>query len=202
MSKNNLKEETIIEAARNRFAHYGFSKVTMEEIASDVEMGKASLYYYFPTKEELFRSVISQEINELQKNIELILQNPISASEKLFSYVEQRMQFFQKLINLGTVSFQSHFKSKSLFKKIFLDFAEIELGLLEKIFEEGKQAGEFDSKISKDTAIVFLHILQGLRCNVLKWSSEQGIDGKARKNLQKEMGLATEIFIRGIKIKK
>ncbi len=74
MSNNISKEKIIIEAARNRFAHYGFSKVTMEEIALDVDMGKASLYYYFPTKEDLFRSVISQEINELQKNIEQILQ--------------------------------------------------------------------------------------------------------------------------------
>ena len=48
MSENNLKEKEILEAARSRFAHYGYSKVTMEEIALDVEMGKASLYYYFP----------------------------------------------------------------------------------------------------------------------------------------------------------
>jgi TetR/AcrR family transcriptional repressor of mexJK operon len=86
------KENIILDAARKRFAHYGFSKVTMDEIASDVEMGKASLYYYFPTKEDLFRAVILQEQNELKKNIELILEKSVCASDKLQEIVELRMK--------------------------------------------------------------------------------------------------------------
>jgi TetR/AcrR family transcriptional repressor of mexJK operon len=193
------KETIIIEAARKRFAHYGFSKVTMDEIAGDVEMGKASLYYYFPTKEDLFRSVISQELNELQKNIELILNEPNSASGKLKSYVEQRMLFFQKLLNLGTLSVHAYFDTKSMFKKIFLDFAEVEKSLIKKIIDEGKKTNEFSHELNEDTAEVFLHILQGLRCNVLRWAKGQGIDDKIRENLQREMSIATDIFIHGIK---
>ncbi len=195
------KETLIIRAARARFAHYGFSKVTMDEIAGDVEMGKASLYYYFPTKEDLFRAVISQEVNELQKNIEIILRESDSATNKLFNYVEQRMIFFQTLINLGTLSVHSYFEPKSLFKKIFLDFAEVELDSIRKILEEGKRSNEFDPGLNNDAAVVFLHILQGLRCNVLRWSKGQNIDDVTRKNLQKEMNIATDIFINGIKRK-
>ena len=77
------KEFLIIEAARKRFAHYGFTKVTMDEIASDVEMGKASLYYYFPTKEELFNSFLVQEMNEFKKNIMIILENILSVLLKI-----------------------------------------------------------------------------------------------------------------------
>ncbi len=193
------KETLIIQAARERFAHYGFSKVTMDEIAGDVEMGKASLYYYFPTKEDLFRAVISQELNELQKNIELVFQNQDSAENKLHQYVEQRMIFFKKLINLGTLSVHSYFETKSLFRDIFSDFADVEIGLIEKIIDEGKKSKEFDPELCSEAAVVFLHILQGLRCNVLRWSKGYGVDDKARKNLQKEMKIATNIFIHGIK---
>ncbi len=90
------REKAIIEAAKERFAHFGFSKVTMEEIASDVELGKASLYYYFPTKEDLFRAVISLEQNQLKENIEEILQKSNPASQKLQEYVDLRMKFFQE----------------------------------------------------------------------------------------------------------
>ena len=55
------KQAVILDAARKRFAYYGFSKVTMDEIAADVGLGKASLYYYFPTKEGLFVEVIKDE---------------------------------------------------------------------------------------------------------------------------------------------
>ena len=202
--EENLKEKELIitEAARKRFAHFGFSKVTMDEIATDVEMGKASLYYYFPTKEDLFRAVLAQEMNELKKNIEIILEDSETATNKLHQYVEQRMKFFQILINLGTLSVHSYFDPKSIFKKLFIDFEEVELNLLRKIFDEGKKNKEFDKKINDDTAVVFLHIIQGLRCRVLKQNKGQGIAKETRENLQNEMNLATDIFINGIKKRK
>jgi TetR/AcrR family transcriptional regulator len=195
------KENAIIDAARKRFAHYGFSKVTMEEIAGDVEMGKASLYYYFPTKEDLFRSVILQEQNELQKKFELILEKPKSASEKLQDYVEQRMKFFRVLINLGTLSVHSYFDIKSVFKKLFLDFEKVELALIKKIIDEGKTKKEFIPELPEDAAIIFLHILQGLRCRVLRWAKGQSLDEETNNILQKEMKAATDFFIFGIKNK-
>ena len=195
------KESIIIQAARKRFAHYGFSKVTMDEIAGDVEMGKASLYYYFPTKEDLFRSVILQEQNELKKNIELILERTNSASEKLQEFVEQRMKFFRVLINLGTLSVHSYFDIKSLFKKLFLDFEEVELEFIRKIIDEGKTKNEFSPDLPEDAALIFLHILQGLRCRVLRWAKGQSLDDKTHKNLQQEMKAATDFFIHGIKNK-
>lgn len=195
------KENAIIDAARKRFAHYGFSKVTMEEIAGDVEMGKASLYYYFPTKEDLFRSVILQEQSELKKNIELILEKPKCASEKLHEYVEQRMKFFRILINLGTLSVHSYFETKSVFKKLFLDFEMVELDLIKKIIDEGKLKNEFKPDLPEGAALVFLHILQGLRCRVLRWAKGQSLDDETHKILQKEMKTATDFFIHGIENK-
>ncbi len=195
------KEKAIIEAAKERFAHFGFSKVTMEEIASDVELGKASLYYYFPTKEDLFRSVISLEQDQLKENIEQILQKTISSSQKLQDYVELRMKFFRDLINLGTLSVHSYFDTKSVFKKVFLDFEKIELSLIERIIDEGKKSKEFGDRSPEDTALIFLHILQGLRCRVLRWAKGQSLDKEAHNILQKEMSTATDIFINGIKLK-
>ena len=195
------KEKTIIDAARKRFAHYGFSKVTMEEIAGDVEMGKASLYYYFPTKEDLFRSVILEEQNELKKNIELILAKSNAASEKLQEFVELRMKFFQILLNLGTLSVHSYFDIKSMFKKLFLDFEKVELEFIRKIIDEGKTKKEFSPDLPEEAALIFLHILQGLRCRVLKWTKGQSLDEETSTNLQQEMKAATDFFIYGIQNK-
>lgn len=193
------KEQLIIEAARSRFAHYGYSKVTMEEIAADVELGKASLYYYFPTKEELFRAVISLEQDELKAKIEHLLQKSGPATRKLREYVALRMQFFQDLINLGTLSLHSYMNTKSVFKKLFVDFEKVELALIKKIIDEGIQSKEFVSFVTDDTSEVFLHILQGLRCRILRQAKGPVLDKKTQNNLQKEMNIATDIFIKGIK---
>lgn len=193
------KQQVIIEAARVRFAHFGFSKVTMEEIASDVELGKASLYYYFPTKEELFKAVIALEQEELKLNFELIIQVEKPASQKLHDYVKVRMKFFQDLINLGTLSIYSYFDSKSVYEKLFLDFEKVELELIKRIIEQGKKQKEFNSDLSFDTAMVFLHILQGLRCRIIRKTRRNLLAKKVHNDLQKEMTTATQIFINGIK---
>ena len=195
------KQQIIIEAARDRFAHFGFTKVTMEEIASDVDLGKASLYYYFPTKEDLFKAVITLEQNELESNLELIIQAKRAASQKLHEYVKLRMKFFQDLINLGTLSIYSYFDSKSVYEKLFLDFEKVELDLIKKIFEEGVISKEFSQDLSSETAVVFLHILQGLRCRILRKAKGSLLAKKIHNNLQKEMTTATEIFLSGIKLK-
>ena len=192
------KEKSILAAARKRFAHYGFSKVTMDEIAGDVEMGKASLYYYFPTKEDLFKAVVVEEQNEFTKKIETILQKQTSFSEKLNEYVEQRLKYFHDLVNLGMLSVHSLFDIKSMFKKLFEDFEAQELILLKGIIEDGKNAGEFRKDLPEDLTKIFLHMLQGLRLRVIKILTEHRSEDDTYKELEREMKIAAEIFIKGI----
>jgi TetR/AcrR family transcriptional regulator len=199
MIKDKSKEEAIIKAARKRFAHFGYSKVTMDEIAGDVEMGKASLYYYFPTKENLFQEVLMQEQNEFVSEIELVLQNETSAEDKLLQYVDLRLKYFQKLFNLGALSFYSFIEKKSQFKEYYKSFEERELQLMNKIFDEGKKRNEFKKDIEENAVKVLLHILQGLRLRTLKTMAGQQMDNRSYKELKEEMTTAVRIFVKGIK---
>lgn len=66
-----IKKEKILEASFQRFLHYGYSKTTMNEIAGDLSMSKALLYYYFPDKSQLYvavmRKVADDYLNNLKK---------------------------------------------------------------------------------------------------------------------------------------
>jgi TetR/AcrR family transcriptional regulator len=193
------KEQVILKAARERFAQYGFAKVTMDEIAADVEMGKASLYYYFPTKKDLFGAVITQEQSQFISTIENILAKDISVSQKLVEYVEERIGVFQELLNLGTLNVHSYFDKKSIYKSLFENFHAQELKLMEKLIEEGKQNGEFKKSLPEEVPQLILHILQGLRVRVLRQLKGRSNDNKYVNQLKKEMSLFIRIFIEGIK---
>ena len=199
MDKIKEKEQVIIKAARERFAHYGFTKVTMDEIAADVEMGKASLYYYFPAKEDLFRAVISQEQNQFISAIGEILAKNISVSKKLIQYVKKRVEFFEELLNLGTLNVHSYFDTKSIYKSLFENFHAQELKLMQKLIKEGKQNGEFRKSLSEDVPQLILHILQGLRVRVLRQLKGKNNDSKYVNQLKKEMGLFIKTILEGIK---
>lgn len=199
MDNTKEKEQVILKAARERFAQYGFAKVTMDEIAADVEMGKASLYYYFPTKKDLFRAVITQEQSQFISTIENILAKDISVSQKLVEYVEERIGVFQELLNLGTLNVHSYFDKKSIYKSLFENFHAQELKLMEKLIEEGKQNGEFKKSLPEEVPQLILHILQGLRVRVLRQLKGRSNDNKYVNQLKKEMSLFIRIFIEGIK---
>lgn len=61
---HDIKKDKILDSAYNRFLHYGYSKTTMNEIAGDVSMSKALLYYYFPDKSQLYVAVMRKLSND------------------------------------------------------------------------------------------------------------------------------------------
>jgi AcrR family transcriptional regulator len=61
---HDIKKDKILDSAYNRFLHYGYSKTTMNEIAGDVSMSKALLYYYFPDKSQLYVAVMQKIAND------------------------------------------------------------------------------------------------------------------------------------------
>jgi TetR/AcrR family transcriptional repressor of mexJK operon len=68
--QQDIKREKILEASYQRFLHYGYSKTTMNEIASDLSLSKALLYYYFPDKSQLYVAVMRKLANEYLQSIE------------------------------------------------------------------------------------------------------------------------------------
>ncbi|MGD0339868.1 MAG: TetR/AcrR family transcriptional regulator [Bacteroidota bacterium] len=193
------KEHLILTAAQKRFALYGYGKVTMEEIAEDVRMAKASLYYYFPTKEVIFRRVIQREQHEFIGYMTGVLQKTPTASQKLKAYVQHRYSFFDKLLNLHSLSNESWLALKPLYRDLFNVFANEELKLLTQIVHEGKQSGEFNISSPHKTALLLLHVLQGLRVRVFRSTVVTADLRREYDALEKESVCIIRMILTGLK---
>jgi len=55
------KTEACLEAAGKVFREHGFALATMDQVADEAQVSKATLYSYFPSKLELFSAVIRVE---------------------------------------------------------------------------------------------------------------------------------------------
>lgn len=64
------KKEMVIEAARELFKKYGYKKVTMDEIASESNVTKKTIYTYFKDKESLFEYFVKEELLNMKNKIE------------------------------------------------------------------------------------------------------------------------------------
>ena len=56
-NKRDEKRDAIIRGAHAQFRLYGYRKTSMEDIARELGISRASLYSYFDNKDEIFRSV-------------------------------------------------------------------------------------------------------------------------------------------------
>lgn len=66
MSNKQLeRREAIIRAARRAFVEKGFAAVSLDEIIRDVGGSRRNIYTLFGNKEELFRAVVEEIINEV-----------------------------------------------------------------------------------------------------------------------------------------
>ena len=131
-------------------------------------MKKASLYYYFPTKEDIFRAVIKNEHQEFVDAINAMIERPISASEKLRLYVQQRVKHSGMLFTLSGAQQQQWIAVRPTIVDLFTEFTEHNCRLLIRILEEGTRTGEFSIKSPEDIARLILNVLQGLRMRLFR----------------------------------
>jgi TetR/AcrR family transcriptional regulator len=192
------REALILEAARKRFAYYGFSKVTMDEIASDVGLAKPSLYYYFPTKEKLFRAVIGHEQNSFSRDIELMLHKNQPAGEKLRTYIDMRIRLFRELVNLSAIGAQSWAEVSSMFGDLFKTLEEQELKILHTILQEGKNTGELALANPAQTAKLILHVLHGLRLRTFYTGRGPHAEASVYTDLKRDSEHLIELMLNGM----
>lgn len=60
-----IGREALLEAAVRQFAQHGYDKTSMRDIAAAAGMLAGSIYYYFPTKEQLFLAVHEHAIEHI-----------------------------------------------------------------------------------------------------------------------------------------
>ncbi len=69
MSDKTSTRNRILRAARKAFADKGRDGVSMSKIASEAGVQKALIYYYFPSKEDLFFEVWQYSLDELEDHV-------------------------------------------------------------------------------------------------------------------------------------
>src|SRR5438105_14137614 len=67
--KNERTRELIADTARRLFAERGFDAVPVSEIAREAEVSEATVFNYFPTKEDLFYNRLEAFEEELLSSI-------------------------------------------------------------------------------------------------------------------------------------
>ncbi len=199
--KQIAKQTEIINAAHELFTIYGFEKTTMTDIAKQLSISKASLYYYFTDKESIIQSLAKRDIDQFIIEIQTIIDDASSTREKLLVYATKRIELLQRHLTLSSTNISTYSSIKSLFTSIFMEFRKQETELVTKILIIGIEKQEINEIKVPEHAELYLDVLMGLRKNAFYNSQKSGVNNietKAIELVQKQSQLFTEIFINGI----
>lgn len=158
------KRDRILQTASEVFARFGYDKTTLEDIGKKCGLNKASLYYYFSNKEDIYVQVIMAEttvfINELQAQTASLA----TTAHKIRHYLIERVKRYEAVLNLTQLSFEALQKVEPLFQELYVTVRKKEVDFLESLLQAGIDAKEIvDKYTARELAESFFLISDAIK---------------------------------------
>ena len=188
--KDEIREQ-LVNAARLVFARYGYKKTALDDIASEARRGKSTIYYYFKSKDDIFKAVIDAEAEIRANAIEAQIKDIREPKAKLKAYIYARMRILKMVVN-----YYEAIKNDLLDQLYFIDnlrteHFEAEIRLIKKMFLEGIEMGEYTIANPELTAKTIVTALHGFEVPII-------LNSLSDEDLQKSVDEMLNILFFGI----
>ena len=142
LEERQLRKDRILNGALTVFKSKGLEGATMDEIALESGFGKATLYYYFKSKEDVFSSILEDGWIKIWESIEPVIGSTdpprktfINLLIKIAENAKNRPGLFEFLFNAP--------KAVKLENQPWKDYQHRLYGVIQGLLEDGIKAGEF-----------------------------------------------------------
>jgi AcrR family transcriptional regulator len=161
VEKDRVRDQ-IIQVARKIFTRFGYRKTTMEEIAFASQKGKSSIYYYFKSKEDIYKAVVEKEAEELKEELKEEVKKHENPVEQLKAYILFRMHKIKMVTNFYDALKSDHLSHLVFIEKIRKRFDQDEIKIVRQILQSGIDSGKFIIDDPDLSAIAIVTAMKGL----------------------------------------
>ncbi|MBN1849493.1 MAG: TetR/AcrR family transcriptional regulator [Deltaproteobacteria bacterium] len=161
------RKEQILKAAEQVFAKKGFQQATISEIAREANVSDATIYEYFPTKEELLFTIPFETTRKGKKDLLLHLSLIRGAANKMRALIYWYLHFFEHHPDYGAVVLLILKSNREFLKTDTYQVVREWARLFVDIIKEGMESGEFKKDI--DPYLVRSVILGTIEHSVISW---------------------------------
>ncbi len=158
MTKNTYTN--ILQAARRLFIRKGYTATSMREIADEAGIGKATIYHHFQDKEAIFKTLIEANVEKMHQSYALI-QAEGEPRRRIEVAAQVTLQFLYESADLLQIGRREVPGSREDLLSNFVIFFSKYSALLEEAFQKGIEEKIFRSVDPKETALVFMNLIQG-----------------------------------------
>jgi len=145
--KSPTRKEQILQAAEQVFAQKGFHDATIADVARKAKVSEATIYEYFPSKEELLFLIPGATARRGKENLEHVLRLIRSAADKIRAFLYDHLNFYQNHPDYASVSMLILKPNRKFVEtEAYKDVQELARVLLQ-VIKEGMASGEFRSDL-------------------------------------------------------
>jgi AcrR family transcriptional regulator len=171
LSKDEMIRAEVVNAARGLFQRFGLFKTTMEDIAKAAGKGKSTLYYYYQSKDEIFDTVIKEDMEEVFNLVKAAVEKAATAEEKLKNFTASKIRAISQKAALYSIVFGEISENPQLIRKLKKSYEERELALLKSILVFGiarQELKKIDDATLEDVSYIMLSSLRGIEMGLLE----------------------------------
>jgi AcrR family transcriptional regulator len=146
------RSEQILAAARKQFLVHGYSKTNMEAIADEAEVGVATIYTYFESKEGVVKALIEKDFLELSQDAQTLIDSPPKNPTKAVTDLLTIYRRFDEYISYEMMhDFVSQARTKGPVRDAVNWLHDSQVKQVDRILKQSQKAGEIS--VSLDTKI-------------------------------------------------
>ena len=194
MDKTKKITSEILLSAQEMFQRYGLAKTTMNDIAKNAGKGKSTLYYYFNSKEEVFKEVIKMEMDDMFSHINWAVMDANSCHDQMKEYVLTKLRMLEEKKNLYRFIIEdiTYPEVGEYLDILHKSYNTREQNLLKTILMKGVNEDLFHFSLDKLDVLseLLVSCVRGVEYDIL-------LNGKY-KELNKEIDLLISFFMKGL----
>ena len=187
--------EAILDATDRLLARYGYKKMTIDDLAREVGIGKGSIYLHFASKEEIALTHIDRIIDRLRKRLSIIAKDSVACDKRIRRMLVERVIFRFDSVQHYTQNLNDMLARlrPQLLERRKVYFEE-EAKIFARVIDEAQQKNDFIKTDSMDTARTLLAATNAL----LPYSLSTQELGK-RSDIEKRTRAIADLVIDGLK---
>jgi len=192
--KDEVRDQLVL-AARQVFARFGYKKTALDDIAREARKGKSTIYYYFKSKDDIFKAVIDTEAEIRSKTIENKISKIEDSQLKLKTYVYVRMLSLKNVVNYYEAIKNDLLDNLYFVNSLRNDHFDTEINLVKGLLLEGIEKNVFTIQNPELTAKTIVTLLHGFEVPLI-------LKNLSDDELQKSVDEMLNILFFGIVTKK
>jgi AcrR family transcriptional regulator len=186
--------DAILDATDRMLSKHGYKKMTIDDLAKEVGIGKGSVYLHFKSKEEIALSHIDRIIERMKSRLHAIATSKGNAETRLRKMIIERVMY-----RFDSVQHYSQSLNELLaqLRPRLLDrrkrYFEEEARMVAAVLSEGKKAGVFAVKDAAETGRTILDAT-----NALLPYSLSAYELGERNEIEKKANRVADLILNGL----